>query len=458
MIKMLHYQNDSWLLDRETANDLITAGRNNFLFLDQEKKILNLFSAFVKRSDFVGTGKIQPLQRTVYVKVSQNVANILQSRYTFKEILKLLESYTGKRTNCQVSHWFETRIFPLVLLRIGGKNQDEFSRWVSEIIYITDYLNKAKFYSPKTKLELSSKKLIYLVGCSVGDGHIDKKGKRWTLVDGSSDQNRLKLSGEFVSNLTTILNDYVRASHINKMDTKYELDVNNKPFCRFLNFFFGLPYGSKKNCTLQVPLVLKFNDYKLEKYFWRGLFDTDGSALGLIDFCSSDKNLSKQCHDYLEQIGVSSKETIRGGVSIGISEFKKFCAIGFAHPRKQIEFLSSLQIGPSFKSVRIKENQKVNYQLSKIQELLRVDETGYRIRINSVALKKKGLEISEVQQIVKNLFGYEFRKAANDMYYFKSKKVYEYLRSIFIYEPAWEAITEEDEYQLLCSWNDVWRK
>jgi hypothetical protein len=56
------------------------------------------------------------------------------------------------------------------------------------------------------------------------------------------------------------------------------------------------------------------------------------------------------------------------------------------------------------------------------------------------------------------LFGYEFKITSKNLHYFKSKKVADYLQSIFIYEPAWQPITNDDEDELLVSWNEVWKK
>lgn len=50
-VRMLNYKNDSMLLDGETANDLIENGRGRNLFVHDN--FLNLFTAFVKKEDFV---------------------------------------------------------------------------------------------------------------------------------------------------------------------------------------------------------------------------------------------------------------------------------------------------------------------------------------------------------------------------------------------------------------------
>jgi len=458
---MLNYKNDELLLGRETANDLIRYKKEHLLFLDEDKKTLNLFSAFVKKEDFVKRDKInQPLQKTAYVKVNDNLARILRQRCSDKkELNKRLELYMQRRSNISdaIKRWFEKSIFPLVLLRITSINEKEFSEWMPGIEYFTDFLNKSRFYAPRKLDELLHHPLIYLVGCSLGDGHINRSGKRWTLVDGSSDVNKLKFSGEFVLKLASLLKNYLDTYEIRKVENKYDLRINNKLFCRFLNFFFGLPYGPKKNTILQAPRILRMSGQDIEKYFWRGCFDTDGNAGTIVSFCSSDKNMFRECERYLQNKSITPTFSERN-VIIPISDTKHFSPVGFAHPRKQMEFLAILRKGATFKTTRIREAQKlkINQELLKIYDVLSIDKSGYRIRINSVALRKKAMSVKKVQKKIRKLFGHSFRRASNGLYYFKSKNVYEYLQSLFIYEPAWRPITNEEGAKLLRSWNDVW--
>lgn len=154
MMKMLHYKNDPWLLDGETANDLILAGKHNFVFIVQKSRVLNFFSAFVKKSDFLKQDKInQPLQKTIYTKVSPVLRQILSERCSDKKALKAtIERYIKRRSNCDAAilRWFKTNVFPLFVLRILSRDKQEFSQWTSQLIYLTDFLNKSSFYAPKT--------------------------------------------------------------------------------------------------------------------------------------------------------------------------------------------------------------------------------------------------------------------------------------------------------------------
>ena len=102
--------------------------------------------------------------------------------------------------------------------------------------------------------------------------------------------------------------------------------------------------------------------------------------------------------------------------------------------------------------------KKISSDLYKIHEFLRVDNSNNRIRINATEIRRSNITFDDVKEIIKNNFGYEFKITSKNLHYFKSKKVASFLRSRFIYEPAWKAIEEEEEDQLLISWNDVWRK
>ena len=101
LIKMLNYKNDQLLLNKESVNELIRSGSNKLIFLDNKKQILNLYSAFVKKNDFIKKDKInQPLQKTVYVKITEDLTDIINKRFSNKKVLiKLIESYIDRRSN-----------------------------------------------------------------------------------------------------------------------------------------------------------------------------------------------------------------------------------------------------------------------------------------------------------------------------------------------------------------------
>lgn len=457
---MLNYKNDPLILDKETVNDIIRNKKDNLIFLDKEKQILNLYSAFVKSGDFTKRDKkIQPLQRTIYVKVSEKLFDIINKRISNKkELMKALSYYTDRRTQpiTGVNNWFKNKIFPIILLRILSKDKKEFSKFIGNIEFFTDFQNKSKFFCPKTLDELLDKKIVYLVGCSVGDGHIDKNGKRWTLVDGTSHSEKLTFSKKFIHNLAFLLIKYINNFEIKEHKTKCVLRINNKIYCRFLNFFFGLPFGKKKDTELQKPLILNLKVNDLEKYFWRGMFDTDGNVniLGAVSLCSSDHNLLDECKKYL---AISQIQSEIKGYNLMISKeyLKKFDKIGFSHPRKQKEFLLSLKRDLKLISVEIKNDKIIDNKLLQIHNLIRIED-GSRIRIHLRNLRKSNLNREELKKIIKSLFNCELRETKDNRLYFRSKKVYEYLRNIFDYKRSWESINKDEELKLLNNWNEVW--
>lgn len=87
-----------------------------------------------------------------------------------------------------------------------------------------------------------------------------------------------------------------------------------------------------------------------------------------------------------------------------------------------------------------------------------VPDNNSRVRIKSHYLNRDPKRLEYIQKMTEEMFGYQFKRAKNGLYHFKSKKVADYLRSIFIYEPAWSPITPEKEIFLSKEWNGVWLK
>ena len=110
---MLTYKNDPLLFDGETANELIRGRKTNMILLD--KRALNLYSAFTKKSDFIEKGKmVQPLQKTAYAKISNRLLEQIKNKYDKRELIKRIESYTCKRTNRKaINKWFKKKALVL---------------------------------------------------------------------------------------------------------------------------------------------------------------------------------------------------------------------------------------------------------------------------------------------------------------------------------------------------------
>jgi len=461
-MKRLTFENDPLLLERETLKDLIKNKQYPFLFLNKRDKVLNLFSAFVKKRDFIKTNKInQPFQKTVYVKVTKKLGNLINKKFYNKKKLQCsLEFYICRRTDLKkaIKRWFRNNIFPFVLIRvISEDNLEKFSQYTQEIEYFTDFLNKSRFYCPKTLGELLIPDIIYLTGCSAGDGHINKEEKRWALVEGTSHEKFLIFSKYFISNLAYLIKTFGCKCKIEEYETKYVLRVNSKLFCRFLNYFFDLPFGKKEFLTKPSILGLNCN---LERYFWRGCFDTDGSVnfRGSVNLSSNCQSFLNECQNYLRDKGIYSElSKRRTELVLSLRHLKKFCyEVGFSHPRKQNELLRILKKDSKYYFAELKDNNsKMDPNLLRTLKLLRVDDN-YRVRIHRKDLEKEGMKFAEVIKTLELVFDKKF-KITPSLIYFKSKTAYNFLNDIFIYEPLNKKLTSEEELSIMGELNKIWR-
>lgn len=104
--------------------------------------------------------------------------------------------------------------------------------------------------------------------------------------------------------------------------------------------------------------------------------------------------------------------------------------------------------------MNIRDSEKVDTNLSRIHDLIRIDGN-YRIRIHRRNLKKSDIDEEGIRKIIKEMFGYDL-KETRKLLYFKSKKVYEYLNKRLKSESYWKPINTQEEAQLLEEWNEVW--
>lgn len=364
---MLTYKNDPFLLDRETANDLIGSGRIDLLFLGKDKGILNLYAALVKREDFSrdNSKRIFSLQKVPYIvgqkilnKVTYLITN-LPKDYRInnnRKIRGIFKNYIGRKSKIGVKdykNWFKNKRFPLPFLRVLSRIKSEtdaikdghiLGDLLKEGIF-TNSRQKGSLFYPKVILtDLLVEKQAYLAGCILGDGCL-AKSHYMSIVDGTSNEEDLEYSAQFLVNIKKLIESLYCNLNIRiiKEKNKHILSLSNKWFCRYINFFFGIPVGYKKD-KLSEPKILslgKDEDY-LERLFWRGLFDTDGHQYKNsrnAGLSSHSHTIIKKCEDFLKKhnIHVTKSNLTRGhSVYILSHDFLKFATvIGFAHPKKQ---------------------------------------------------------------------------------------------------------------------------
>lgn len=374
---MLTYRNDPLVLEKETANDLIRDGKLRLLFLDKNREILNLYSALVKSRDFLTKGANQSFRRSVYAngeKLANKVKALLpENLIPFKKILSEYVQHKNPRQLYNLSReiygWIEKEAFPLPFLRCLAHFHNS-KKLLIKFFNLTEFFTEQRLHGkiiiPKTGKELANPSYFYLAGCSFGDGNIGKYGRKWQIADGSENKENLSEAKEFIKKIKVMLNKRFSLNFGLNIEFKrnaYILEVHNKTFCRFLNFFFALSIGRKKK--LNRPLILDLVDNKkkdLESAFWRGLFDTDGSidkGSLRISLSSTIEQSMEECKRRLETFGLRSKVFNKKnqrsifGVSnknelhIYFFDIKRFAeTIGFAHPRKQKILVKHLKKGP----------------------------------------------------------------------------------------------------------------
>jgi len=88
---------------------------------------------------------------------------------------------------------------------------------------------------------------------------------------------------------------------IKRKDNYYLYFLENRLVCNFFSYLFDIPYGRKCE-SIRLPKILK--DNKNEKYFWRGIFDTDGyirKKLKMISLKTHSNALIKDFSSFCEK-------------------------------------------------------------------------------------------------------------------------------------------------------------
>ncbi len=389
---MINYLEDPLLFKESSRENFINVNRliNNKFHYILNGNSLNLYTAFVKTLDFD-----RSLNSMVYCKISTNVL----CNYIGKDLIK--NDFLGLRkeiaTYCKkgkikiecLRKWKKDNIWPYITLRVISliKEQDlkSLSKLTQKVEYFTDVHNKIRFYPPYKLDDLLNKKYAYLAGCILGDGGFSLSNF-WVIVDGSKDEERIKDSVVFLNNIRKLIESLfgLKISKPNRRDNRIELIVNGMVFGRFINFYFGAPYGRKKG-KLEKPKIFNSskNSFLLYKYFWRGLFDTDGYCQydnKQISISSGTKALLEECRKDMIKISFNVS-SVKFGTSnsyflqIYSDSYKKFSyKIGFSHARKIKALVNNLKNGFNLKTFNgIKRKnlyEDVYFDLRKIDGLM----------------------------------------------------------------------------------------
>ena len=350
----LNVLNDPLVTDFN-INQLITNKETNKIFIDSNKTYFNLYGALIKRNDIHVKTKNSFLKRTPYLiddnaSIANEIKN-LSEEYTkrdFRKLRRLICNYyfKDKLEKATFLKWFKDKKFPLFVIRLVSEISSNKNLLIQSLskCHITDVNGfgriKFKFLLDKFCFPFN----FYLAGIAMGDGTMNNI--RWKIVDGDPNKKRLFHSKEFLEFIKRKieLNYDTRLTGIYKIKNKnaYELVFGNKWFCRYLNFFFGLPFNKKPNLTF--PLILNFFDNKYKKYLIRGLFDTDGSFdKHRVTFASQFQDLIEDLNLNLHKLNIKFSESKMVDqhrklfkINILTSELKEYAKlIGFNHPKKQ---------------------------------------------------------------------------------------------------------------------------
>jgi hypothetical protein len=209
-----------------------------------------------------------------------------------------------------------------------------------------------------------SNDLSYLLGVFAGDGSLYYSGgsPRVEFCDGSSVENEIKYSEEFLHNIVTIIRqNFDIAPKIFRKGNQFIIKFRNKAFCEWL-MNFGFRPGEKCR-SADIPLKIRGSKY--ERNFWIGVMDTDG-MIGRktknVTLWSASRKLCESFSKFLNTQSVVNSicgHEMRGTVyycvkikSAFVRDFSE--KIGFHHPRKTLWLKRHIQ-----KSFYVKNNELI---------------------------------------------------------------------------------------------------
>lgn len=333
-------------------------------FLINNKKV-NLYKLALTDYDKITKGNISKLTRLelkdfgYFKKIIKNkfgtINKGLLSPIRFAEKYLEIKYHSIYQTRYKLSKIFNQnkiniiylRVFSLILTTTLEKSNELFFRLISNCVIISP--KNKRFNIPLRHEESVNNEIAYLAGVICGDGNLYKRNYSLTICDGS---NKYPLrSKEYITFISDLLRkNFQTHGRMRCKETYYTYTIENLLLCNFFNCLFEIPYGRKCD-SIKLPSMLKNN--LNEKYFWRGIFDTDGyirAKLKMINFKTNSKILIENLASFCEKNDIQIiHENCKKGYSIRITNssllmFAK--TIGSSHPRKSENLIYHLKKGP----------------------------------------------------------------------------------------------------------------
>ncbi len=332
------------------------------------------------------------------------------------------------------------RVISLCLSEDVNESIKLFESFVIENNYLK--INKLKLPINNFKNRIS-----YLVGVIVGDGHLNERGDSLIIVDGQSNKKKLILSKKYIDLINSLFKEEFNIrGKINKHNTWRLCRIESKWLCRFFNYYFEIPFGSKSD-IIKLPKLL-FGEN--QRFFWRGLMDTDGFAreqAKQIVVKSNSFFLINQFEDFCNKNNINTiKRKEKNGFTLRIltESFLKYSElIGFCHPRKKEILLNYLREGPKYKVLK-----KTNGKNHKLFKYLRPYKESVYVSFSKNNMKTNPEEIQELLAEISITFDVKIirikRNRYNDHYYICSKKFTNFVKSKVVYDLPWQPLNDNE--------------
>jgi len=410
---------------------------------------------------------------TVDIVNKEEIIRLTEEKYGdfnegFREFIKNLEEYVNikfsslYKTKYRYLQLFKKNKGNIVFLRVIsiclGKNNKENHKLFDNFIIKNQTIRIDHLILP---LDIN-KRISYIIGVIVGDGHLDKLERRIEITDGQSDREKLKLSEEFIEFISKLFNKEfnINGRIYKPQPTYWKFYVHNKWLSRYFNHYFEIPFGEKSGI---IGISKNIKDTTNEKYFWRGLMDTDGfisKDKKRISIKSKSHNLVNQLENFFKRNRITTKIVKDKKISTlnifeeGIYKYSKI--LGFSHPRKKNILIDYLKKGPSYKVLK-EVNPDFDRQTREVLKYLRPYKNSLvYIKQNLHHQKgdtKKTLKIiKNIQKIFKVKVTEVNRPRLNNHFYIYSENFRKFIEDNTTYDLPWQPLNKKEIDVLLSRW------